>query len=158
MAIIGPYSCESIHIEIERKKEGLRSMMYTEDVRRKLDSILKAFGDYIDSQDYFDIVYSKKIGYVMILAQNPGEAGAEALDTPERMLDVLFNEIINDVINSPENKTHIADSNQLTEWEENESRRRIAAILEAMEDDRDDYLKFLDSYLREYQERYKEDD
>ena len=25
-------------------------------------------------QDYFDIVYSKKIGYVMILTQDPGEA------------------------------------------------------------------------------------
>ena len=55
-------------------------MMYTEEVRKKLDMILKAFEGYIDDQDYFDIVCSKKIGYVMILAQNPGEAGAEALD------------------------------------------------------------------------------
>ena len=126
--------------------------MYTEEVRKKLDMILKAFEGYIDSQDYFDIVYSKKIGYVMILAQNPGEAGAEALDTPEKMLDVLFNEIINDVIASPENTTHIPDSNTLTEYEKTESRRRIAAILETMEDSRDDYLKFLDSYLKDYQE------
>ena len=126
--------------------------MYTEEVRKKLDMILKAFEDYIDGQDYFDIVYSKKIGYVMILAQNPGEAGAEALDTPEKMLDVLFNEIINDVIASPENTTHIPDSNTLTEYETTESRRRIAAILETMADGRDDYLKFLDSYLKDYQE------
>ena len=126
--------------------------MYTEEVRKKLDMILKAFEDYIDGQDYFDIVYSKKIGYVMILAQNPGEAGAEALDTPEKMLDVLFNEIINDVIVSPENTTHIPDSNTLTEYEKTESRRRIAAILETVEDGRDDYLKFLDSYLKDYQE------
>ena len=124
--------------------------MYTEEVRKKLDMILKAFEDYIDGQDYFDIVYSKKIGYVMILAQNPGEAGAEALDTPEKMLDVLFNEIINDVIASPENTTHIPDSNTLTEYEKTESRRRIAAILETMEDSRDDYLKFLDSSLNDY--------
>ena len=125
-------------------------MMYTEDVRKKLDMILKAFEDYIDGQDYFDIVYSKKIGYVMILAQNPGEAGAEALDTPEKMLDVLFNEIINDVIASPKNTTHIPDSNTLTEYEKTESRRRIVAILETVEDGRDDYLKFLDSYLKDY--------
>ena len=126
--------------------------MYTKEVKEKLDMILKAFEGYIDSQDYFDIVYSKKIGYVMILAQNPGEAGAEALDTPEKMLDILFNEIINDVIASPENTTHIPDSNTLTEYEKTESRRRIAAILETMEDGRDDYLKFLDSYLKDYQE------
>ena len=125
--------------------------MYTKEVKEKLDTILKAFEGYIDGQDYFDIVYSKKIGYVMILAQNPGEAGAEALDTPEKMLDVLFNEIINDMIASPENTTHIPDSNTLTEYEKTESRRRIAAILETMEDSRDDYLKFLDSYLKDYQ-------
>ena len=124
--------------------------MYTKEVKEKLDMILKAFEGYIDGQDYFDIVYSKKIGYVMILAQNPGEAGAEALDTPEKMLDVLFNEIINDVIASPENTTHIPDSNTLTEYEKTESRRRIAAILETMEDGRDDYLKFLDSSLKDY--------
>ena len=132
-------------------------MIYTDDVRKKLDAILKAFENYIDGQNYFDIVYSKKIGYVMILTQDPGKAGAEALDTPEKMLDVLFNEIINDVIASPENTTHIPDSNTLTEYEKNESRRRIAAILETVEDGRDDYLQFLDSYLQEYQERYKED-
>ena len=124
--------------------------MYTKEVKEKLDTILKAFEGYIDGQDYFDIVYSKKIGYVMILAQNPGEAGAEALDTPEKMLDILFNEIINDVIASPENTTHIPDSNTLTEYEKTESRRRIAAILETMEDGGDDYLKFLDSYLKDY--------
>ena len=124
--------------------------MYTKEVKEKLDMILKAFEGYIDSQDYFDIVYSKKIGYVMILAQNPGEAGAEALDTPEKMLDVLFNEIINDVIASPENTTHIPDSNTLTEYEKTESRRQIAAILERMEDGRDDYLNFLDSDLKDY--------
>ena len=89
---------------------------------------------------------------MIILAQNPGDAGAEALDTPEKMLDILFNEIINDVIASPENTTHIPDSNTLTEYEKTESRRRIAAILETMEDGKDDYLNFLDSYLKDYQE------
>lgn len=132
-------------------------MRYTEDVKQKLDSILKAFADYIDNQDYFDIVYSKKLGYVMIPAQYPDEAGIEVLDTPEKMLDALFNDIIDDVIASPENKTHTADSSKLTEWEKTESRRRIAAILETMED-KDAYLHFLDSYLKEYQERYEEDD
>ncbi len=55
-------------------------MMYTEDVRKRLDGILKALESYIDG---FDIAYSKKIDYIMIR-------------------DVLFNEIINDVNVSPE--------------------------------------------------------
>ncbi len=32
-------------------------MTYTEEVRKKLDAILKAFESYIDGQNYFDIVY-----------------------------------------------------------------------------------------------------
>ncbi|NBI16933.1 hypothetical protein D1841_03180 [Neglecta sp. X4] len=70
-------------------------MIYTTEQKKKLDAILKAFENYIDDQNYFDIVYSKKIGYVWIVVDEPGAAGAEQLDTPEAMLDNLFNDIIN---------------------------------------------------------------
>ena len=132
-------------------------MIYTEDVKKKLDNILKAFENYIDGQDYFDIVYSKKIGYAWIVVDPPGGAGAVQLDTPEKMLDVLFNEVINDVINSPENTTHIPDARTLTEWEEAESRRQLTAILEAVEDGGAEYLNYLDAYIKDYQKRYCED-
>ena len=46
-------------------------MIYTDDVKKELDAILKAFENYIDGQDYFDIVYSKKIGYFGSLPMNP---------------------------------------------------------------------------------------
>ena len=133
-------------------------MFYTEDMRKKLDVILKAFEGYIDGQDYFDIVYSKKIGYTWIVVDPPGGAGPEQLDTPEKMLGVLFNEVINDVINSPKNTTHISDTRTLTEWEEAESRRQLTAILETIEDDGTEYLNYLDSYIKDYQKRYCEDD
>lgn len=127
-------------------------MIYTVEVRKKLDAILKAFEEYIDQQDYFDIIYSKKIGYVWIVVDHPGDAGAEALDTPKKMLDRLFNEIINDVVNDAENKTHIPNALTLSEWEENEARRRIAAMLSMLTEDKDSYLQFMDNYLRAYQE------
>nr|WP_325180160.1 hypothetical protein [uncultured Oscillibacter sp.] len=73
-------------------------MIYTNEMRKKLDAILKAFENYIDGQSYFDIVYSPKIGYVWTVVDEPGSAGAEQLDTPEAMLDNLFNDIINDVV------------------------------------------------------------
>ena len=50
-------------------------MIYTEEVKRKLETILKTFESYIDSQDYFDIVYSKKAGYLYIVVDTPDEAG-----------------------------------------------------------------------------------
>lgn len=132
-------------------------MIYTDETKQKLDGILKAFENYIDGQSYFDIVYSKKVGYLYLVVDPPSAAGAKQLDTPEDMLDVLFNEVINDVINSPENKSHIPDARTLTTWEEAESRRQLAAILEQIKDGGADYLEFLDCYLKNYQERYTGD-
>ena len=119
-------------------------MIYTEDVRKKLDAILKAFECYIDGQNYFDIVYSKKIGYVWIVVDEPGAAGAELRD------------IINDVV-APRESTSLTEAHALTESEEAECRRRIAAILRTIEGGADEYLNYLDSYLKDYQERYHED-
>ena len=132
-------------------------MIYTEEVQKKLDNILKAFKDYIDEQNYFDIVYSKKIGYVWIVVDEPGAAGAEQLDTPEALLDNLFNDIINDVV-APRESTHLSETHALTENEEAKCRRRITAILEQIEDGADEYLKYLDEYVKDYQERYNGDD
>ena len=40
-------------------------MIYTDEVRKKLDAILKAFGEYIDGQNYFLIlrilIYAKEL-------------------------------------------------------------------------------------------------
>ena len=108
------------------------AMIYTEEVQKELDNILKAFKNYIDEQNYFDIVYSKKIGYVWIVVDDPGSAGAEQLDTPEALLNNLFNDIINDVV-APRESTHLNETHALTENEEAECRRRITAILEQIE-------------------------
>ncbi len=132
-------------------------MIYTDNVRKELDAILKAFENYIDGQNYFDIVYSKKIGYVWIVVDEPGAAGAEQLDTPETLLDNLFNDIINDVI-APRSTTHLDEVHTLTESEEAECRRRITAILERIEGGANEYLDYLDSYIKDYQDRYNGDD
>lgn len=128
-------------------------MIYTKVVQKKMENILKAFEKHIDGQNYFDIVYSKKIGYVWIVIDPPGGAGAEQLDSPETMLDNLFNDIINDVI-APRESTSLTESHTLTASEEAEVRRRIATTLETIEDDADEYLAYLDNYIKDYQERY----
>ena len=131
-------------------------MIYTPDEKKKLDAILKAFEGYIDGQSYFDIVYSKKIGYVWIMADEPGAAGAEVLDTSEVMLDHFFNDIINDVI-APRESTSLTEGHALTESEEAEVRRRITAILETIEGGADEYLDYLDEYIQDYQDGCRED-
>ena len=131
-------------------------MVYTNEVKKELDAILKAFENYIDGQNYFDIVYSKKIGYVWIVVDEPGAAGAEQLDTPEALLDNLFNDIINDVV-APRSTTHLNETRTMTESEEAECRRRITAILETIEGSDTEYLEYLDEYIRDYQKRYARD-
>jgi len=75
-------------------------VIYTTEEKRQLDAILKAFESYIDGQDHFDIVYSKKIGYVWLLAEDPEAEAVRQLNTPEAMLAVLFQGIIDEVNDS----------------------------------------------------------
>lgn len=130
-------------------------MLYTEEVKRKLEAILKAFQDFIDGQDYFDIVFSKKIGYTWIIVNPPGGAAPEQLNTPEKMLDTLFHEVVNDTIIAPENPTRAHDTSALTEWEEAESRRRLTVILETIEGDSAEYLRCMEDFFIDYKERYR---
>ena len=125
-------------------------MIYSSERKRALDNIFNAFARYIREQNEFDIVYSEKVGYVWFLVQDPSSAGAEVLDTPAAMLDTLFDAIVNEVILSPDNPRYIPDAPTLTAYEETESRRRITAILDTMEEDRDTCLCYLNVYLGTY--------
>ena len=122
-------------------------------MKNKLDVILKAFDDYIREHDCFDIVYSEKIGYVKLPVPHPENEVPAVMDTPETLLDALFNEIINDVVFSPDNPKREHIDSILTEYEETESRRRITAILETVDgEDKTRYLDFMDAYIKEYPE------
>lgn len=98
------------------------------------------------------ILYSMNIGYVWVLANYPGDAGAVDLDTPTKMLDRLFSEVINDVVNMDENKTHILNVLTLSKWEESEVRCQIATLLKPLTEDKNHYLQFIGRYLKVYQE------
>lgn len=91
------------------------------------------------------------IGYVWVLANYPGDAGAVDLDTPAKMLDRLFSEVINDVVNMDENKTHILNVLTLSKWEESEVRCQIATLLKPLTEDKNHYLQFMGRYLKVYQ-------
>ncbi len=126
-------------------------------MKDEIETILKAFEEHIEGQNYFDIVYSKKAGYIWVEVDHPGDTAAVLLDTPETLLDVLFNDIINDVINLPGNHDSCSDSSRLSIFQEMESRRRITAYLEKIEGDSSKSLDYLDSFIKMYQECYGED-
>lgn len=124
-------------------------MVYSKGEKQKLDNILSAFHDYIQTHTYFDILYSDKIGYVRMKVEDPDDGeGLIVIRSAVKMLDVLFNEIINDVRFADQGKQHFSE--KLTEEEAGEARRRITAILKPMGAEGEDYLHFLDFYLAGY--------
>ena len=113
---------------------------YTEAEKRRIDNILKAFANFIREQNYFDIVYSEKVGYVQLLT---GRA------------DTLFYEVTNKVVYDPNNQRPNRDTLELSEYEESESRRLLTEIVDTMEEDRDCWTAYLDAYFKDYQGSFK---
>ena len=115
------------------------------------------FQNYIDGQNYFDVVYSKKAGYLWIVVDDPRSEAPEQINEPEDLLDLLFNDIINDVV-APRQTTSLTEPSMLTEQEIAELRHIVVPILKAIPDDADEYLDFLDGFIQDYQERCREGD
>ena len=68
-------------------------MIYTTTEKRKLDNILKAFSGFIREQNYFDIVYSEKMGYVKLLVKLRSEPPS-IIATAEEMMEDFCYEVI----------------------------------------------------------------
>lgn len=128
-------------------------MVYSEETKKELDSLLNAFEGYIDGQNFFDVVYSKKAGYLWIAVDDPRAQAPEQISEPEDLLYLLFNDIVNDVV-APRQSTSLTESSGLTEQETAEVRSRVTAILETIPDSADEYLDYLDGFIQDYQERH----
>lgn len=123
-------------------------MIYSAKEKQRMDNILKAFDNYIANHTFFDIVYSDKIGYFRIQVVNPDEEGLVVIHSVDKLLDVLFNEIINDILYSEGGEER--DTAEMSEEERDEARRRGTKLLEPLSEDADYCLDFLDTYLENY--------
>ncbi len=125
-------------------------MVYTESEKRKLDNILNAFSDFIREQNYFDIVYSEKLGYIRILVRDYYLETPQTLATVQEMLETLCYEIVADAVFAPDNK-----QNRLTAEAETKIERRLTEIVRRMGEDKDCCLDYIDNYMKKYLEDYK---
>jgi hypothetical protein len=130
-------------------------MIYSEETKKELDSILRAFEGYIEGQNFFDVVYSKKAGYLWIAVDDLRAQAPEQIIEPEDLLDLLFNDIVNDVV-APRQTTSLTEPSGLTEQEQAEVRSKAAAILRVIPEGANEYLDYLDSFIQDYQERCHE--
>lgn len=123
-------------------------MIYTDDIKRKFVEILKAFDRYIQEFNYFDIVYSKKMGYAMLIQTDRKDIVTYLLDTPETMIKMLFYTVFADVIHAAASGVYGAEPISLTKVEAEESRRQISAILEGTPYDKEFYMNWFDLWLK----------
>ncbi len=119
-------------------------MLYAKEEKRMLDNIVTAFDDYIQAQDFFDLLYSKKLGYVWLHVEESDE-GMTVIRTVDKLLDALFTAVILDVHNSQHREN---DCFHLTEEELCEVRQRLTQILQATGPDADFCFNFLDAFLK----------
>lgn len=116
--------------------------------KKRLDAIYRAFEGYIKSQDFFDIVYSEKYGYLRVSL----EEELQELDTPDEMLARLCYDLICEVVYSPDNPHKEHEDYILTEYEKTESRRRLTEILAKLDsEEKTSYVDKIEDYFEDYE-------
>lgn len=122
-------------------------MIYSTSQKSRMDNILAAFQGYIQTHPSFDIVYSEKIGYIRLNVEDPDAEDLTIIESADDLLEILFDEIINDVRFG--NKQKRRRSSNLSESDKIEIRRQITDILKTVTIESDHCLEFMDSYLED---------
>lgn len=125
-------------------------MFYSTGGKQALDAIFDAFKSFVQKQNYFNIFYSPKVGYLRILVDSP-EEGAIVLDTPEVMLEYLCSDLICDIVYSLDNPKRSENDLFLTEYEKMESCRRLTEIFQVFGVDERCRANLANQYIKKYQ-------
>ncbi len=123
-------------------------MTYSLVEKRKMENILAVFQDYIQPHPYFDILYSEKIGYIRVSTEVPEWEGVVSIHSADKLLSILFNEIISDILFRNSKEYHCSTTLDVDEIEE--IRSRITVILEELGEEADYCLDFLNNYLEDH--------
>ena len=127
-------------------------MLYTPEEWSKIEKLRQAFSNYIDNSPNFDLLYSHKVGLICLALQQEGAESAIADFAPERirtadqLAELLFREITSDVCFAP-GSSHM--TSRLSQEEQDEAQRRIAARLDDMEEG-PYYLQKLEEFFENY--------
>lgn len=98
---------------------------YTSEQKAKIEKVRAAFQDYIQNSGYIDLLWSDKVGYVLLPLNPESEDGIrvelepELIESAEMLCERLFTEIFYDVINFSGKKhdTDQADAEERAEVE-----------------------------------------
>ncbi|MCI9448422.1 MAG: hypothetical protein HFH36_13865 [Lachnospiraceae bacterium] len=76
-------------------------MLYTEEQKLELEQIIEVFQDYLENSPYLDLVWSDKVGYVLLKISTEHrhlEGESLVIDDGETLCQELFSEIVTDVL------------------------------------------------------------
>ncbi|MCI8524856.1 MAG: hypothetical protein HFF17_02835 [Oscillospiraceae bacterium] len=115
----------------------------------ELDRIYQAFLPYLREQEAIDILYSEKAGYIWICAKCPEAAGAERLDTPEKLLEAVLYVMADETAFRPGGAERDPTYWRLTRVECEAVLHRAAGYLAAFGIDGQRYMPNLKQFLAE---------
>lgn len=69
-------------------------MEYTQEEKLRIDRLVEAFQDFIREQNYFDIVYSEKLGYLRVIIQENEDDAVMRLDGFDTLLKSLIDDML----------------------------------------------------------------
>lgn len=126
---------------------------------KDLKYLLSLFRPYIDkaAQPDYDVVYSRKFGYLFIqfYPEGNGDDIITLLETSHDLLFKMFSWITLDVLALNLDGEHLTLG--LFPAEEEEIRKRICPILEKCGNKSVEYKKLLDKFLKNYPAIFKDD-
>ncbi|MDO5392138.1 MAG: hypothetical protein Q4F24_13750 [Eubacteriales bacterium] len=115
-------------------------MLYSVEDKKQIEKVIGVFQEYINGSDYLDIVYAKKLGYILLKIELKSRDIMESIviENAEELVTELFSEIAMDVVEMTGNDHAIANADPL---ERAEIERRLAVYKEKLPE----YAKLADS-------------
>lgn len=122
--------------------------MYTAQEQQRMERVIAAFRKYIDGNEVFDICNSKKIGYFhMYIGKKHGPIyPPKRIEGVDALLDRLFLEVSEDV-RELKLTGEYNDDRELFPIEIEETRSRLLAILNTLEEDKEYCIARMEHFL-----------
>jgi len=118
----------------------------TPEEKRKAEAILNVFQPYIDSHYFFDIMFSRKFGFVRM----DFDGIINQYSTADELMDCLINELSLDVRGLKLEGEHMTTA--MSPVEEAELRSRISPLIDKLSDC-EHYSQILEDYISAYRQQ-----
>ena len=111
---------------------------YEPGVREAIERVISVFSEYISTTQYFDLVWSDKVGYIYISIDNcrgtVGDMDCIVIDDAEKLLDKLLNEMAVDIM---EEGGHTLSPVEASALERAVVERRLSSYLDQLPEYKD---------------------